>query len=419
MKNNYYENDGADAKRSQRTKKKKERKALKGFLIFLSIIIVALAVFVTTVKVLAPDFDFTTLLPKTAQTFVDEKVLGNTTTTTETTTKPTTTEKPTAKMMNYIEFKEFKLKTSKQGNLIGNLLNGGKVATDYTYIYHIANDGLYRINPETEGYTRLYKSSNKLSSLNLRGDYIYFVDDTEQKLYKMQKGASSPKSVKDNVKFALVYDSTVYFVSSDNDLCVMDAKKLEPKVLYSSADDELRIVGISKNRVYFAITNYDGSVNYFTLATDGSEDMPSPFRDSETEDSKLVMENGFMYFYKANASSSFDVCRQKFGSEKIVTLADDSDASNYIEVENNRLYYPELKNGKFHMTEINMNSEKSRYLLTIDDVGTDHKLHIYHGGEYDFIIGKKSEDGKKIYRAGCMYTGSTNYMKFSDGKWRY
>lgn len=417
MKNNYYDNDGADVKRAQRKKKKKERKALKGFLIFLSVIIVALAVFVTTVKVLAPDFDFTTLLPQTVQTFVDERIFGNTTTTAPTTTAPTTTEKPTAKMMNYIEFDEFELKTSKQGNLIGNLLNGGKVATDSSYIYHIAGDGLYRLNPDTEGYTRLYKSSHTLSSLNLRGDFIYFIDDEEQKLYKMQKGAKDPKSVRDNVKFALVYDSTVYFISVDNDLCVMDAKALEPKTLYSSADDEMRLVGISKHRVYFAVKGYDGSVDYFTLATDGSEDVPSPFRERETTDSKLVMENGFLYYYRENGGK-YEIVRQKFGSEKTVTLAKDGDGTNYIEVENNRLYYTELDGKKLYMTEINMNSKKSRYLMAVKDAGSAHNLRIFHGGEYDFVIGEK-ENGKKIYRAGCVFTGSTNYMKFSDGRWKY
>ena len=422
MKNNYYDNDGADVQRSKRKKKKKERKALKAFLLIISVIIVALAVFLTTIKVLAPDFDFATLVPEKVQSVVSENILGRTTTTeptTTTTTKPTTTEKPTAKQINYLEFKEFKMETAKQGNALGNLLNGGKVATDYSYVYHIADDGIYRFVADTEDYARVYKSSNKLSSLNLRGDYIYFVDETEHTLCKMQKGTSSPKAVAENVKFAYVYDSTVYYITETNSICVMDVKELQPTTLYSSADNEMRLVGISKHRVYFAVTDYSGEIDYLTIAYDGSEDIAAPFRDSETTDSKLVMENGFMYFYKTRTDGKNDVCRQKFGSEKVITIADDGDDSNYIITENNRLYYSELTDGKFCMTEYNMNSKKSRYLMTVNDVGNSHTLRIFHGGEYDLIIGQTSEGGKEIYRAGCVYTGSTNYMKFNDGDWRY
>ena len=424
MKNNYYDNDGADVQRSTRKKKKKERKALKAFLLIISVIVVALAVFVTTIKVLAPDFDFGALVPEKVQSFVNEDILGKTTTTeptTTTTTKPTTTEKPTAKQINYLEFKEFKMETSKQGNALGNLLNGGKVATDYSYIYHIADDGIYRFVADTEDYARVYKSSNELSSLNLRGDFVYFVDDTAHTLYKMQKGTSAPKAVAENVKFAYVYDSTVYFITTTNSICVMDAKELQPTTLYSSADNEMRLVGISKNRVYFAVTDFSGEIDYLTVSTDGSDEMAAPFRDSETTDSKLVMENGFMYFYKPQAADSTrcDVCRQKFGSETVVTIANDGDSSNYIITENNRLYYSELTDGKFCMTEYNMNSKKSRYLMTINDVGANHTLRMFHGGEYDLVIGRTSEGGKEIYRAGCVYTGSTNYMKFNDGHWNY
>ncbi|MBR3149718.1 MAG: hypothetical protein IKF64_06065 [Eubacterium sp.] len=424
-KNNYYDNDGADYSRSRRTKKKKKHGALKGFIVFISIIVVALAVFVTTVKFLAPDFDLTTLVPKKAVTFVDEKIRGNTTTapettTKETTTKPTTTERVTEKMMSYLDSSEFKIETSKTGNLVGNLMNGGKVATDYSYIYYVASGGLYRFEPDEETYTRIYDSTTSLSSLNLRGDFLYFVDDAQHKLLKMQKGAEAPKTVADNISFAYVYDSTVYFVTVNNDIGVMDAKELQPKILYSSADDEMRFVGASLHRVFFAVKDYSGNVDYLTIATDGNEQTPSPFRKrDEGFDSKLVLENGFMYFYSSNNNGTYNVCRQKFGSEKVITLANDSDYSNYIAVENNRLYYPQLADGKFNMMEINMNSKKSRCLLSVGSVQQNHTLRFFHGGEYDFILGNKSEGGEYVYRGGCMYTGSTNYMSLEDGKWRY
>ncbi len=416
-KQNYFENDNADAQRSARTKKKKKNSFAKGLLTAIAIIVIALGAFVGTIKLMEPDFDLLSLVPESVQTVLSREET-TTAPTTEPTTQPTTTEKPTAEAVTYLAFKQFEMNTSKQGNQIGNLLNGGKVATDYNYIYHIAKHGIYRLEPDSETYARVYKTDNTLSCMNLRGDYLYFVDETEGKLLKMAKGSSAPKTFAENVKFVYVYDDEVYYITTTNDLRKTDTKGENTKTLYSSADDEMRFVGISKKRVFFAVTNYDGTVNYLTV-TKGGKGKAAPFCDSETEDSKLVMENGFMYFLKKNADGQYDVCRRKFGSQRTVTLANDSDGSNYIAVENNRLYYSELKDGAFSFTEINMNSGKSRYLMTVKDVSPDHTLHIFHGGEYDFVIGEKSAGGKKVYRAGCMYTGSTNYMKFSDGSWRY
>ncbi|MBQ9517306.1 MAG: hypothetical protein IJR60_04450 [Eubacterium sp.] len=423
MKNDYFENDGADTKRKKRKKKKKERKALKGFLVFISMVVVGLTVFVITVKLLAPDFDFSTLVPKKAYTFVDEKIMGHTTTTeptTTTTTEPTTAEPTTAKRIDYLEFDEFEMNTERQGNAMGNLMNGGQVATDYSYIYHITTTGIYRINPETEDYARIYETKDKLSSLNLRGDFLYFVNEKSHELLKMEKGSSEPSRIAKDVRFAYVYDNKIFYVTTGNTLCVMAIKDMKPSQIYSSADNELRLVGISLKRVFFAVTNGLGKIDYLTVELDDEERAVAPFRDSEeNSDSKLVMENGFMYYYTPNGSGTYNVCRQKFGSEQVVTLAEDSDASSYIEVDSNRLFYPEYKDGSYMLTEVNMNSGDSRYLMTIKDVDSQHQLKYYHSYQYDFVIGKTAADGKDIYRAGCVFTGSTHYMKFNKGNWSY
>ena len=421
MKHDYFENDGADEKRTKRKKKKSSRKALKGFLIFVALVVVALAVFVTTVKVLAPDFDFKSIVPKTAYTFFDERILGNTTTTEPTqttTTKPTTTEAPTEKFLDYLESAEFKMNSDKAGNSMGNLLNGGKVGTDNVNIYHLTKDGIYRLNAESESFSRVYSTSHKLSSLNLRGDYLYFVDEDENVLYKLQKGKSKPESVAQNATFAYVYDNTVYFTTVSNEIRTMGVKNHDSEVVYSAGANEIRLVGISTKRIFFAEKYSTQKVNYLSVELDG-EGAPAPFFESDGGDSKLVMENGFMYYYNVLSNNKCEVIRRKFGSDKTVTLAKDSDGSNYIAVNNNRLYYPEFENGKFHLTEVNMNSGSSRYLMTVDGASADHQLKIFHSYDYDFVIGKVAKDGKKVYRAGCVYTGSTNYMRFSDGAWKY
>ena len=58
-------------------------------------------------------------------------------------------------------------------------------------------------------------------------------------------------------------------------------------------------------------------------------------------------------------------------------------------------------------------------MLSVKKATPEHELIFQHGGEYDFIIGKKNADGDKVYLASSFYTGSENIMKFKEGKWSY
>lgn len=412
-KNDYFSDEAEfDNKRQKRVKKRKSRKAAKTCLFILALIIIALAAFVITIKILEPNYDFSALVPKQAVEFVNENVLGRVTSTeahSETAARQTTTQ-PT---LTYLDFDEFDFDTSVQGNYLGNILNGGKAGTDLTYIYHIVDGkGIYRFNPSSEDYTLYYKTSDTLSSLNLRGDYFYYVNESNHNLYKLQKGSSAPKKVAENVRYVYVYDSTVIFVTNDNKLCAMDVKTLIPITAYYSADYRLDIIGISLDRIFFSLTDeYNNTVEYRTVDTFGHESAVK-FRDDSTAGDIMypMMENGFLYYYEKQSGGSYNLCRQKFGSQNAVTLVENAQANDYPTVDSNRLYYSEYGNDKYKMLELNMNSGKSKTLIAAESEGN---IAYQHGGEYDFIIG----DG--VYSASCVYTSSANIMKFKSGKWKY
>ena len=71
-----YDLNEIERRREKGVKKRKRKKKTKGFfkglLIFLGIIILALTAFVVTVKIAAPDFDFSALVPKQVVDFVKE-----------------------------------------------------------------------------------------------------------------------------------------------------------------------------------------------------------------------------------------------------------------------------------------------------------------------------------------------------------
>ena len=418
MKNNYFESDEKQKKRAKPQKKRKKSSAGKIILIIISLIVLALAAFVITIKLLVPDYDLISLLPDNAQSFVNEDILGKTTTTTTlpSTTEATTKARPERKTLDYLEDSEFKFNTGKQGNWVGNLLNGGKVGTDYTYIYHIVDGkGIYRFGPNSESYSLFYKTDHTLSSMNLRGDFIYFVDETNGNLCKLQKGTAKPRIIGENVRFVYVYDSLVYYITNENSLCVMDAKQLTPVTVYYSADDELQFIGISKERVFFSVRS--GDTYEFLTVDNFAKSEAFRFRDDESAKSAagFVMENGYLYYYKKDigGSGKYSVIRRKFGSQKEIELTKTGTDIGYPIADNNRLFYADWDNNKLVMKEFNMNSKKTKTMLKSVSLENEDSVSFFHGGEYDFII----SDGD--YRASSNLTSSMNVMKFKDNSWNY
>lgn len=412
QKKNNSKND-VNAARKKRKNKKKEKKAKKVFLLILSLIVIAVAVFVATIKFTNPGFDFSSLVPKEIVEFAQGKLNNSAP---QQTTQQTTASTTTEPFMDYIEFEDFDFNTSRQGNYLGNILNGGKVGTDLTYIYYIVDGkGIYRFNPNTEDYALYYESGDNLGSINLRGDYIYFVNLSSGQLCKLRKGKKEPDIVAENVRMAYVYDDNIYYVTNTNSLCSMNVKNLQPTTLYNSGDEQLNFVGISLSRVFFTVTESDGTVNYFTI-DNYAHKKSSKFRKStyHGEILSMEMENGFMYYYELKENGTYSLCRQKFGSDKVVTLLDNVTDFQYVIVDANKLYYSELDNKKLKMKELNMNSNAVKTLLKADTSDTATVPIIQHGWEYDFII------GDSIYSASCVYTSSNNVMTLNDdNKWKY
>ncbi len=423
MKDNYYDNPNTDEDRLERTEKKKKNQAARLILTVIGFVVVAIAVFLVTIKLVQPDFKIKQLIPENVSQYVDEKVMGNTTepsTETTTLTTTTTTRAPVKTEAEYLPIEEFKLDNGAKGNYMGNILSGGKVGTDASYVYHIVDGrGIYRFEPYSESYARIYQSEHKLSSLNLKGDYLYFTDNDNDNLYRMQKGSGKAEKLAEDVRTAYVYDNRIYFVTTDNCVKTMKADKLKEKTLYSSADD-VELIGISLHSVFFTVTDANGNVEYITV-DNKNETGEQYFRQSTKKDELVapVLEDGFLYFFEKQSDDSYNLCRQKYGAKKPVTLIKNVTCLNPVIVYKNRLFYGELDDKRFNMMELNMNSDAVKTMLSVKKATVDNTLICQHGGEYDFIIGKKNADGDKVYYASSFYTGSENIMKFKEGKWSY
>jgi hypothetical protein len=432
MKDNHYDVKEVDARRGSARRKKKKGK--KVALIIIAFIVIAAASFVLTIKLVDPSFDFKALMPASvsesvakAEDFIYGKLLGKpqnengvTVVTKQTTTETTTAETTTRASGRYAPIEQFALDEDLKGNYLGNVLLGGQTASDNSYFYHsVDGKGIYRFNPSNEDYTKIYSSADKLRCLNVRGDFLYFINANNNKLYKVSKGQQSAVTVAKDAKFAYVYDSDIYIITTDNRLITCTVSNFEKKTLYNANDNDISFIGLSKKRVYFSVTNFLGDTEYLCVQRTGKKSIKE-FLDKTGKDELLypVMENGFMYYYKANGDK-FDLMRRKFGSEKPVKLVKKAESAGYTIPAGNRLYFAELKNGRFSEKELNMNSDNIKEMLFVRKTKADNTLTFQHNGSYDFIIGRKEQGGKKVYIASSMYTGSTNVMSFADGKWKY
>lgn len=412
--------------RKKRQRAGRRKQAGKNFLIFLSILILAVAAFLITMKLCDPDFKISSLIPQEkaqqVAAFVKEDIFKQTTTTTttQTTTKPTTTR---PKNYDYTSFDEFAFDTSLQGNQIGNLLNKSKGAVTYSssYIYYsIAGRGLYRFEPNSETYTKLVVNNYNFTCLNVLGDYIYMVDTDSHKLKKAQIIGGDTVNLADNISFAYLYNDKIYYVGTDNTVGYISLDGSEKTVLYQAeAGKRVSFSGISLSRVFFTV--YDEVAKYYEYITvDINDKSDRRYFMNDTKNDEILniqLECGYFYYYKKQSDNTYDLCRQKFGSQQVVTLIEECSLTDYPVVYANRLYYSAVKGSVIQAREYNMNSRADKLMVYQSNPNDINSIGVGYGYQYVFLFG--SSQG--LYRGSCIYTSSSrdNTIYFENGKWQY
>ena len=164
------------------------------------------------------DFYFQSIIPdKQVASYIDENIMGKTTTQTTTEETQTQTTLPVYESMTYLDSAHFDFQNDKNGNFVGNILNGGKVAKYNSYAYHVVDgDGIYRFNSYGETYELILSEKNNISSLNVHNGELYFVEDDSHYLCNGSKG--SYRRITPNIKTAYIYDGKAYCTSTYNQI---------------------------------------------------------------------------------------------------------------------------------------------------------------------------------------------------------
>lgn len=418
--------------RRKRQKARKRKKQRKNFLVFISVVIIVLAAFVITIKICNPDFDFSSLIPreKTQQVvkFVNEDILKKTTEQPSTTKKPTTTQPVTKSAdYDYTQFSDFAFDTALQGNQIGNLLNSSNGCVTYSssYIYYsISGKGIYRFEPTNEKNSKVNVNNYNFKCLNVLGDYIYAVDADTNVLKKSQITGGDMVNVSENISFAYLYNDKIYYVGSDNTVGYINTSDFSKTVLFTGQGDKtISFAGISLSRIFLVQHDNVADYNeYITIAIDDKNDKKY-FMDDTKGDSivNLQLECGFMYYYQKQSDGSFNLCRQKFGSENIVTLVEGCNITDYPVVYANRLYYTERDGSKIKAKELNMNSLEVKTMVSVSNTDDSSSVGVGYGYQYVFLTGERTAGGERVFAGSCIYTSSSkdNTLTFKDGKLKY
>lgn len=419
--------------RKKRRRARKRKKAAKNLLIVLTIIIIVIAVFLITVKICNPDFSFSALTSNStvqqAAKFVNEDVLKNTTEPSTEPAQPETTTQPTTKAADYdyAEFEDFAFDTSLQGNQLGNLLNKthGAVTYSSSYIYYsIPNDGIYRFEPVEEKNKKLKADNYNFEYLNVLGDYLYFVDADTAQLSRCQVTGGDILNVADGIAFSYLYNDRIYYIGTDNTVGYIEADGFEKTVLYTApADKTLSFAGISLSRIFFVQHDAVGDYcEYITVSLTDSGDRQYFMNDTRGESVvNLQLECGFMYYYAQQDDGSYNLCRQKFGSENVVTLVEGCTVTDYPVIYSNRLYYSRTEGSGMQALELNMNSMQTTVCVSVSNTDTTGTMGVGYGYQYVFLTGTRNDGGEEVFAGSCIYTSSSrdNTIIFSDGKLKY
>lgn len=414
--------------RKKRQKARKRKKAGKIFLIVIAIIVLALAAFLITMKICDPNFDIKSFVPedKVEQvvSFVKEDILSQTTTTTQPTTKPTTTR---PENYDYEPISEFEFDTSLEGNQVGNLLNKTEGAVTFSSAYNyfsIDNDGIYRFDSSEETNAKITANKNNYKYLNVLGDYIYFVDTKANQLKRAKNSGGEERKIADDISFAYLYNDKIYFIGSDNSVGFIKTEDYSKTVLYTAgADKKLKFVGISLSRIFFTqFDEYTNKYQYITVSLSDKSDRRY-FRDDTMGETivNMELESGFFYYYERQEDGSFNLIRQKFGSEKTVTLLEKCSMTDYPVIHGNRLYYTELDGSTLQAMELNMNSMDKKIMVKLGGADKTSTAGVGYGYHYVYLFGRPKADSGTQYRGSSIYTSASyqNTIVFENGSWKY
>ena len=266
------------------------------------------------------------------------------------------------------------------GNTIGNILNNGYTVENDKYIYFIAPDEtlknicIYRSDKDGSNTKELYKTESSLNSINLVGNYLYFLSLTEvtdelgmatidNKICKMKVDGTGFKVLNDNEFHDYCYEiyvvmDRIYYIGEDVNVYTMDLEGGD------------RTLALDKGTGYVAVTKDYIVYNDYVNGDKTSEEFETFIYNMTTKESNVIEKGkktfsttilGNEVYYTAEDGAIYKKSLDNLAAD--ATLIYDTEAY-YMNVSEHGIYY------------MNYTSEEDQtisiFSLNLD--GTDHKV---------------------------------------------
>ena len=244
---------------------------------------------------------------------------------------------------------------NKESTAIGNIRNYGYTAIKGNWIYYVAPNedsteiGIFKIKTNGEEKQQLYMGDLNILSLNITGNYIYFIgigpeeysedDASDNKIYRMKLDGTDLQVINDNEFHnacleMYVINNSIYYIGTDQNIYKM---KLDGSDRNLVSDNGTGYLGITDKYIFY---NFDetGKEKYVTyiMNLDGSN--PRPIIEGKRLYSIDIKDD---YVYYTNTDK--ELFRTKIGSNQEEKY-DSVTAAYNLNLNDDYLYYLNYEN---------------------------------------------------------------------------
>lgn len=164
-------------------------------------------------------------------------------------------------------------KNPDMGNKIGNLLNYGVIANDEKSIYYSASKGtqvtLNKKNIDTGEHQVL--NNGLCVFLNVVGGFIYYVDDIDDTIHRMDTNGIKNERLSDiKVEFLFVFNNTIYALGGEGDKYIgnLYAMSIDGSGLNILLDERVQQIYFYDNALFYT-TIHDEQTFLYKMDMDG------------------------------------------------------------------------------------------------------------------------------------------------------
>ncbi|WP_163581434.1 DUF6612 family protein [Gracilibacillus saliphilus] len=251
------------------------------------------------------------------------------------------------------------------GHTHGNLMNGGRWATDGEWIYYsIFSDGLFRMS--MDGTQRHRITESEATHINIVDDTLFFIDKSnENKLSKINKGGTAKEFINDvSAKHLIATKEWLYFIELDEYYHYPLWREKHDgsygeKVVNKASDFMLN----GDNMIY--TKNSDSLLYFRDLQEDIYEHTEEEF--FELESPHYLMKDEWLYFEHWKADNKIYRKNIETGDTEPLTV----NSSYSFNMSDNYIFYVN-DNDNFSLYRYDLSSQEEKKLVD----GEVHYIHI-------------------------------------------